>query len=130
MHFVTSMFTQQFLSRPRILVTVCGIILLAAVACSDNPNAPGGTNPPSGCIIITGVTTTTFPSSGGSASISVSTTSSCSWTAVSSAGFLTVNSGKSGSGDGVVQFSVDPNTGPERTAILTITGTAITITQR
>jgi hypothetical protein len=33
-------------------------------------------------------------------------------------------------GDGTVQFAVAPNTGAERTATLTITGTAITITQR
>ena len=32
-------------------------------------------------------------------------------------------------GDGVVQFTVAANTGPARTATLTITGTPITITQ-
>jgi hypothetical protein len=76
------------------------------------------------------MTTTTFAAAGGSASISVSTTASCAWTAVSSNAFLTVTQGASGSGDGVVQFTVAPNTGPQRTATLTITGTAITITQQ
>jgi len=52
------------------------------------------------------------------------------WTAVSSASFLTVTQGASGSGNGTVQFSLAPNAGPERTATLTITGTAILITQR
>jgi len=38
--------------------------------------------------------------------------------------------GASGAGNGNVQFSVAPNTGVARTATLTITGTAITITQQ
>lgn len=100
-------------------------LLVGTLACGDNPAGPG-----SGCQIITGVTTTTFAATGGAASITVSTPASCSWTAVSSASFLSVNQGASGSGDGVVQFSVAPNTGPQRTAILTITGTPITITQQ
>jgi hypothetical protein len=100
-------------------------ILLVALGCGDSNSSI--TSP--GCQIITGVTTTTFPASGGTASISVTTPSNCAWTAVSSAPFLTVTQGASGSGDGAVQFSVAANTGPVRTATLTITGTAITITQ-
>jgi hypothetical protein len=77
------------------------------------------------------MTTTTFGAQGGSASISISVRgTNCAWTAVSNAGFLTVTQGASGVGDGVVQFSVAPNTtGAQRSATLTITGTAITITQ-
>jgi hypothetical protein len=59
----------------------------------------------------------------------VTTPSTCAWTAVSNASFLTVTQGASGTGDGVVQFTVAANTGPARTATLTITGTVITITQ-
>jgi all-beta uncharacterized protein len=33
-------------------------------------------------------------------------------------------------GDGTVQFAIAPNTGVQRTATLTITGTAILITQQ
>jgi len=83
-----------------------------------------------GCQIITGVTTTTFPASGGSASISVRTSNTCTWTATSNASFLTVTQGASGAGDGIVQFDVAANMGPVRVAILTITGTPITITQQ
>jgi hypothetical protein len=102
-------------------------LLLAAAACGDDSKSSTG---PTGCQIITGVTTTTFPASGGSASITVGTSSSCAWTAVSSASFLTVSQGASGSGDGTVVFTLAPNTGPQRTATLTITGTAILITQQ
>jgi all-beta uncharacterized protein len=77
------------------------------------------------------MTTTTFPASGGSASISVSPRgTNCAWTAVSNAAFLTITQGASGTGEGTVVFAVAANTGPERTATLTITGTAIIITQR
>jgi hypothetical protein len=116
----------HFSHRILALVTVCAL-LLAAMACGNDSNSATG---PSGCQIITGVTTTTFPASGGSASITVGTSNSCAWTATSSASFLTVSQGASGSGDGTVQFTLAPNTGPERTATLTITGTAILITQR
>ncbi len=43
---------------------------------------------------------------------------------------MTITQGASGAGDGIVQFSLAPNTGPVRVAILTITGTQITITQQ
>ncbi|HMJ82564.1 MAG TPA: BACON domain-containing carbohydrate-binding protein [Vicinamibacterales bacterium] len=76
------------------------------------------------------MTTTTFPASGGSASISVTTPNTCAWTATSSAAFLTVSQGASGTGNGNVQFAVAANTGAARTALLTITGTPITITQQ
>ena len=110
----------------RALATLSAIVFLfAASGCSDNSSTG-----PSGCQIITGTTTTGFPASGGSASISVATPNSCSWTATSNANFLTVTQGASGAGNGTVQFAVAANAGATRTAILTITGTAITITQQ
>src|SRR5262249_36185502 len=103
-------------------------LLLFAMACSSNSS----TSPSSGgCQIITGTTTTTFSAAGGSASISLSPRgTNCAWSAVSSATWLTIAQGASGTAEGTVQFSVAANTGAERTATLTITGTAIAITQR
>jgi hypothetical protein len=71
-----------------------------------------------------------IPRRGRIGSISVNTSASCAWTATSNASFLTVTQGASGMGDGTVQFAVAPNTGAERTATLTITRAAITITRR
>jgi hypothetical protein len=122
---VIGMITMHF--SHRMLAAVSAALLLTVAACGNDSNSSTG---PTGCQIITGVTTTTFPASGGSASISVGTSNSCAWTAVSSASFLTVSQGASGSGDGTVQFTLAPNTGPQRTATLTITGTAILITQQ
>jgi len=117
----------RLLRRHLIISRTCVIVsaaaLLAAIACNKNPAAAS-------CNIIAGVTTTTFPAAGGSASISVNTSASCAWTATSNARFLTVTQGASGMGAGTVQFAVAPNTGAERTATLTITRAAITITRR
>jgi Putative binding domain, N-terminal len=121
-------FPFSHLSRPTRVALSVGLLLFV-MACGNS----GSTTSPSssGCQIITGMTTTTFPAAGGSASISVSPRgTNCAWTAVSNAAFLTITQGASGTGEGTVVFAVAANTGPERTATLTITGTAITITQR
>jgi|SoiMethySBSTD1v2_1073268.scaffolds.fasta_scaffold105453_1 hypothetical protein len=109
-------------ARTRLIVSA--VLLVAVMACDDDDP-----NNPSNCDIITGTTTTSYSAAGGSSSISVSANPQCAWTATSNASFLTVTQGASGTGDGVVQFAVAANTGPARTATLTITGTAITITQ-
>ena len=104
------------------LITIsCAIAaLLASAACDGSTTSPGGSN---GCQVITGNTTTSFPASGGSGSLTVSTSSSCSWGATSNALFLTITQGSSGSGDGMIAFVIAPNTGSQRTATLTVTDT-------
>ena len=71
----------------------------------------------------------TFQASGGSATVNVTTTSGCGWTAASNAGFITVTSGVSGTGNGVVGFSVASNTGAARSGTLTIAGQTYTVNQ-
>jgi IgA Peptidase M64 len=57
-------------------------------------------------------TSGTFDAVGGSASFNVTTTSGCGWTAVSDDPFVSITAGASGSGNGVVSYTVAPNTGP------------------
>lgn len=71
----------------------------------------------------------TFGSSGGSGTVNVVTTSGCGWTATSNAGFITVTSGTSGTGNGVVGFAVATNTGAARSGTLTIAGQTYTVNQ-
>ncbi len=71
----------------------------------------------------------TFGSSGGSGTVNVVTTAGCGWAAASNASFITVTSGASGTGNGVVDFSVATNTGAARTGTLTIAGETYTVTQ-
>ena len=61
--------------------------------------------------------------------VSLTTADACSWTTVSSAAWVTVTQGGSGNGNGVIAFSVLPNSGAARTATLTIATQVFTLTQ-
>lgn len=73
----------------------------------------------------------TTPGSGASTGTVTVTASNaaCPWTAVSDSVWLTVTSGSSGTGSGIVGYSVAANTGPERTGTITIAGQIFTLTQ-
>ncbi|MBF8277623.1 MAG: hypothetical protein HW390_2696 [Candidatus Brocadiaceae bacterium] len=73
----------------------------------------------------------TFSCNGGDGSVEVTASSgSCSWTAVSSAYWLTITSGSSGTGNGTVAYEVLANTGSSpRTGTMTIAGRTFTVTQ-
>ncbi|MGA8130664.1 MAG: BACON domain-containing carbohydrate-binding protein [Syntrophobacteraceae bacterium] len=67
---------------------------------------------------------------GGSATVNVTSLTGCAWTAVSTASWISVVSGASGSGNGTVTYSVAANTaGASRTGTLTIAGKTFTVTQ-
>ncbi|PYV37574.1 MAG: hypothetical protein DMG09_14365 [Acidobacteria bacterium] len=69
-------------------------------------------------------------SGGGAGSVSVTAPAGCAWTAASNAGWITVTSGSSGSGNGTVNYSVQANTGTSsRTGTLTVAGQTATIAQ-
>jgi hypothetical protein len=68
---------------------------------------------------------------GGPGTTAVTTAPGCAWTASINSNplWLTLTSGASGSGNGTVSFSSAPNTGPQRTALMTIAGQTLTVTQ-
>jgi BACON domain-containing protein len=69
-----------------------------------------------------------FPSSGGSGSVSVTAPSGCPWTAVSNNNWITIPSGSSGSGNGIVSYSVNANQDTsQRTGTMTIAGLAFSV---
>ena len=71
-----------------------------------------------------------LPSAGGTGSVTMTATSGCAWTASSSASWLTVTSGASGTGTGAVAFSAPANTSTTgQTAVLTIAGQTYTVSQ-
>ncbi len=75
-------------------------------------------------------TSKTFPSSGETGSVSVSTSNSCPWSATSNASWITITSGRSGNGNGTVNYSVSSNSSKsQRTGTMTIAGQTYTITQ-
>jgi hypothetical protein len=103
----------------------------------------GGNSPP--CLSVVSTTTgsqpqvctftlsgsgQSFSATGGTGSVTVNTSSGCGWSATSSDSWLTVVSGASGTGTGIVVFQVAiNNTGQARTASLSIGGQIFTVNQ-
>ncbi len=74
-------------------------------------------------------TSQSVPAAGGTGSVTVTAGSSCAWSATKDASWISITSGASGTGNGTVQFSVTPNTGPARSATLTIAGKTFSVNQ-
>ena len=83
----------------------------------------------SSCVYTVTPTSFTVPSQGTTSALSVSSGTSCTWTAVSNASWITITSGGSGSGIGGVNFVVAANTGAARTGTLTVAGKTVTFSQ-
>jgi hypothetical protein len=66
---------------------------------------------------------------GGTGTVAVTSPTSCAWTATSNAGWITITSGTSGSGNGSVAYRVAGNSQNTRTGSLTIAGNTFTVTQ-
>jgi copper-binding protein NosD/S-layer family protein len=71
-----------------------------------------------------------FTRNGGSGSINVAAPNGCSWTAMSNAGFITINSGGGGSGNGTINYSVVGNSTPAiRSGTISVAGATFTVYQ-
>jgi len=66
---------------------------------------------------------------GGMGSAAVMTSSGCSWTVSSNAGWINVTSGASGSGNGSFSFTVAANSGAARSGTMSIAGQTFTVNQ-
>lgn len=72
----------------------------------------------------------TVGAEGGAATATVTTSSACMWTPVSSVGWITITGG-AGPGNGTVSYTVSPNPNKEsRSGTITIGSTTLTITQQ
>jgi len=81
------------------------------------------------CTFTLGSAGQSFSAPGGSGSVGVTAPDGCNWTAISNNGWLTINSGSSGSGSGSVGYTVAVNSGPARSGTMTIAGQTFTVTQ-
>ncbi len=70
----------------------------------------------------------TFPITGGSGNFTISMPATCSWTASTNAGFITINSNASGNGGGLISFSVAPNMTGGRTGSIDVSNGVVTRT--
>ena len=93
---------------------------------SSSPTEP---TPPA-CTYTLSTSSLSFAASGGTNSVTVTTASSCTWSAASDRGWMTVTSGASGSGGGTVTVSLTANGNTaERTGTLTVAGQAVGVRQ-
>ena len=67
--------------------------------------------------------------SGGESSVTITTSSECAWTATTDVNWISLTQPLSGSGDGVVSFSVVPNPGAARSGSISVAGQRATVTQ-
>ena len=82
-----------------------------------------------GCSYAISPTSQSVPAGGGNGTVSVTAGSGCSWSATSNAGWLSITSGGSGTGNGSVAFTAAANAGPQRSGTLTIGGRTFTVSQ-
>ena len=87
-------------------------------------------SPAQTCTFSLSVSSQSFNTTGGTGSVTVTTANGCAWSATTSASWVTVVSGASGTGTGVVVYEVAPNTTRQaRTASLSIGGQTLAINQ-
>src|SRR5919197_950854 len=74
--------------------------------------------------------TPSAPAAGGAQSVAVTTAAGCTWTATSTDTWIAITSGTSGSGNGMVSYTVAANSGTSsRTGMLSVAGQTVTVTQ-
>ena len=67
---------------------------------------------------------------GGTTTVEVGVLTGCSWTAATDSTWISLRSGATGNGNGVVTLAVDSNPGAARTGLVTVAGRAVTIAQQ
>jgi hypothetical protein len=82
-----------------------------------------------GCSVTLSPPSVSVGAEGSAGVVQVATAAGCSWSTTSSAAWIAVTAGASGSGTGEVRFSVGGNSGPARAGSLSIGGRAVTISQ-
>jgi len=80
------------------------------------------------CTFSIAPTSQKFTYSGGTATVNVSIQSGCSWTAKSNATWIVVKTGNSGTGNGIVRYTVRRSTS-SRTGTMTIAGQTFNVVQ-
>jgi Viral BACON domain/Putative binding domain, N-terminal len=85
----------------RIILLLALAVSIAGCGSDQSPSAP--------CTFTVSASPQSFGVGGGTGSATVSTPSHCSWTARADAGWLSITTANSGSGQGVVNFTVAPS---------------------
>jgi uncharacterized protein (TIGR03437 family) len=123
-----------FVSRTRLQAAITAADVAAPGMFSVavfNPAPGGGTSDAltfSTCTYSISPTYENFEAIGGSGVVAVLTDSACSWTARSNNSFISITSGSSGTGSGIVNYFVSPYQNPNpRTGSMTIAGRTFSV---
>lgn len=108
------------------LLTIILAVLVGG--CSEKKSSPTAPGPVSTCTITVQETPQNFPFTGGSSNFAVTTQAGCNWT-VGGPSWVTVTSGTSGTGNGTVNYTVTPNTGPARSGFITVSDKSVKVSQ-
>jgi hypothetical protein len=87
------------------------------------------TPPPPACTFSLSPTSQSIGVLGGTATVAVTTTATCSWSATTADTWIAITSGASGTGNGKVALTIAANLGAARTGTVTIGGQAFTVNQ-
>ena len=82
---------------------------------------------PTSCSYGISATSANVAATGGSGTFNITVSGGCAWTAVSGASWITTTS--SGSGNGTISYTVAPNNGGARAAVITVGGQNFTVNQ-
>ena len=98
--------------RKNVLRSLPLIVLIAGFSACGKDGSP--TQPtPGPCSYSVSPSSLSFGASGGSGSVTVTAAAQCTWTASSDRGWMSITSGASGAGNGVVSVSLTPKTNPQ-----------------
>jgi hypothetical protein len=101
----------------------------ATLTIGDRTFAVNQTGTGAPCSIGIGESERFIAASGGDDLITVTSSGDCPWTATSHASWITIASGASGNGSGIVRLTIAPNTSGQRVGLVTITGHTYVVTQ-
>ena len=82
-----------------------------------------------GCTYSVATTTLHVDGSGGDQQIAVTAPAGCAWTAESRSSWITITSGATGTGSGAAKFHIASSDGPERSGVVVVANSAITVVQ-
>ena len=95
----------------------------------DVNDARATVNQAAACIYRVGPLSAGVDGAGGTVTVHVETEAACAWTAATEAGWIRLDAGASGQGNGAVNLTVDRNGGGTRSGTIRVAGHTVTLTQ-
>ena len=117
------------LLRPVLLLITMAVVIVASLSPASGQGGGQVVQERTLCAFDVRPGNLTISPAGGSIATNVSAQDGCAWSASVNVTWITVTSGTHGNGDGAAMFSVTANTGPLRSANITVAGQTFPVTQ-